>query len=178
MNTLFVNFLSGPCGGKSTLAAGLFHRLKAEGIDAALVTEFAKDCAWEGNQAAFTDQFYLTGVQHYRQHVLNGKVPVVVTDSPLIFGLLYYETEDLVLREAFTTFVLRSFTNQRNLNFRVHRGGTYNPVGRVHNEDQARELDQKLDHILESHAIPVVGCVTTELAFVFNSVVDHLNCAE
>ena len=43
MKTIVVNLIAGPCSGKSTIAAGLFHKLKQQGIEAEMSLEFAKD---------------------------------------------------------------------------------------------------------------------------------------
>ena len=43
MKTIVVNLIAGPCSGKSTIAAGLFHKLKKQGIEAEMSLEFAKD---------------------------------------------------------------------------------------------------------------------------------------
>lgn len=42
-NTIVVNLFGVPGAGKSTGAAYIFYRLKINGINAELVTEFAKD---------------------------------------------------------------------------------------------------------------------------------------
>lgn len=43
MKTIVVNLIAGPCFGKSTIAAGLFYKLKQQGIEAEMSLEFAKD---------------------------------------------------------------------------------------------------------------------------------------
>ena len=44
---IVVNLFGVPSAGKSTGAAYIFSRLKMEGINAELITEFAKDKVWE-----------------------------------------------------------------------------------------------------------------------------------
>ena len=44
---LVVNLFGAPGAGKSTGAAYIFSQLKMAGINAELVTEFAKDKVWE-----------------------------------------------------------------------------------------------------------------------------------
>lgn len=46
---LIVNLFGAPGAGKSTLAAYVFAKLKMAGVNAELVTEFAKDKTWENN---------------------------------------------------------------------------------------------------------------------------------
>ena len=47
-----INLAGPPGAGKSTGAAYLFYKLKTMGINAELVTEFAKDKTWEHNMKA------------------------------------------------------------------------------------------------------------------------------
>lgn len=49
---LVINLFGAPGAGKSTGAAIVFAELKKRGVNAELVTEFAKDKTWEGNAIA------------------------------------------------------------------------------------------------------------------------------
>ena len=44
---IVINFFGGPNSGKSTQAAGMFHRFKIDGYNAEHVNEYAKMCVWE-----------------------------------------------------------------------------------------------------------------------------------
>ena len=66
MKTIVINLFGAPGAGKSTGAAYIFALLKIAGIEAELVTEFAKDKVWEGNTAVFETQAYSFGKQSYR----------------------------------------------------------------------------------------------------------------
>lgn len=61
---IVVNLFGAPGAGKSTGAARIFSNLKMAGINAELVTEFAKDKVWEENKAVFNDQLYIFGKQN------------------------------------------------------------------------------------------------------------------
>ena len=56
---LIVNLFGSPGTGKSTGAAYIFSKLKMAGINAELVTEFAKDKVWEETHAPFKNQLYM-----------------------------------------------------------------------------------------------------------------------
>lgn len=58
---IVVNLFGTPGSGKSTGAAYIFSQLKMAGINAELVTEFAKDKVWENNEEVFKNQAYMFG---------------------------------------------------------------------------------------------------------------------
>ena len=64
------------------------------GVNTELVTEFAKDLTWEERKDALKNQLYVSGNQAFRLSRLNGKVDVVITDSPLPLGLFYLPKEE------------------------------------------------------------------------------------
>ena len=70
---LIINLFGAPGAGKSTGAAYVFSQLKAAGVNAELVTEFAKDKVWEGTKAVFENQAYIFGKQYFRISRLEGK---------------------------------------------------------------------------------------------------------
>ena len=56
---IIVNLFSGPGAGKSTTAAGLFYKLKKQGVNCELVTEYAKHVTWRGNFSTLKNQVYV-----------------------------------------------------------------------------------------------------------------------
>jgi hypothetical protein len=85
-----VNFFAGPGVGKSMTAAALFAELKYQGHNTELISEFAKEAAWEGRGASFFDaQTYIAGVQGYKIDSVIGKVDFAITDSPMLQNLVY-----------------------------------------------------------------------------------------
>lgn len=63
---LIVNLFGAPGAGKSTGAAYIFSQLKMLGVNAELVTEFAKDKVWENSVDVLNDQMYVFSKQHHR----------------------------------------------------------------------------------------------------------------
>lgn len=151
VNTLVVNLFGSSGVGKSTGAAYIFSHLKLLGLNVELVTEFAKDLVWEENKEAFKNQAYLFGNQYYRLGKVCGKVDIVVTDSPLLLSILY--NNDKNLSSSFDTVVLETFNSFNNLNFLLNRVKKYNPVGRIHTEDESRNLEKPLVDLLKKNNV-------------------------
>ena len=101
---LIVNLFGAPGAGKSTGAAYVFSQLKAAGVNAELVTEFAKDKVWEETKAVFENQAYIFGKQYFRISRLMGKVDVVITDSPILLSV-FYNKDNAVLGKEFNDLV-------------------------------------------------------------------------
>lgn len=152
-----INLFAGPGAGKSTTAAGLFHLMKLEGMNVELVTEYAKDMTWERRQNILGDQLYMFAKQHRRIMRLRGMVDFVVTDSPLLFSILYREAD---YPAVFDQMVLAFWNQYDNRNFLLERKKAYLSVGRRQTEDEARELDLRVRDLLVRYDVahtPVIG---------------------
>ena len=136
-----INLFAGPGAGKSTTAAGVFRLMKLSGYNVELVTEYAKDMTWEKRFNTLSDQLYMFGKQHRRQHRLKGQVDYVVTDSPLLLSL-FYKPEDY--SEHFEPFVLDMWNMYDNRNFFIDRTKPYVTIGRNQTEEEARAIDRRI----------------------------------
>jgi tRNA uridine 5-carbamoylmethylation protein Kti12 len=152
--TLIIGLLAGPGVGKSTMAGGIFNRLKTDGYNVEYVQEFAKTLTWEKNWLALSNQFYVSAVQKYTQDMLLGQVEAIITDSPIIIGLMYYKETNPVIKKAFETFIIESFKAQNNINFFLNRTKDYNPIGRNQTLAEAIEIDNKIKQFLTDLDIP------------------------
>lgn len=164
-----VNLFGVPGAGKSTGAAYIFSRLKLNGINAELITEFAKDKVWENNTEAFKNQAYLFGKQSYKMSRCKDKVDVIVTDSPLPLSVFY--NTDEVLGEDFNKVVMNVFNSYDNLNYLLTRVKPYNAVGRHQTEDESDALKQPMIDLLNNRHIAYSernGCVDGYDAIVSN----------
>ena len=149
--TLIINLFGGPGTGKSTLAAYIFAMLKMRGVDSELITEFAKDKVWENNEEVFTNQAYLFGEQSFKISRCDGKVDVIVTDSPLPLSIIY--NNDKRLTENFNLTVMDVFNSYNNLNFFLIRQKEYNPNGRRQTKEEAIEVDDMIKKMLKERNI-------------------------
>lgn len=149
---IIVNLLGTPGAGKSTGCAYIFSKLKLAGINAELITEFAKDKVWEDNQAALSNQLYIFGKQNYKISRCEKKVDVIITDSPLLNSILY--NKDKVLGEEFNALVAKVFKSYSNMTYLINRTKPYNPAGRLQTESQADALKSSILSILTRYDIP------------------------
>ena len=138
---LVVNLCGAPGAGKSTGAAYVFSKLKMQGVNCELVTEYAKDKVWEEDTTALNNQAYVFGHQLFRLTKLEGKVDVAITDSPLLLSLIY-NNDKKRLGEAFNEVVKNCFNSFDNINFFIHRVKPYNPKGRLQTEKESDELSE------------------------------------
>lgn len=150
--TIVINLFGAPGTGKSTGAAYIFSKLKMSGINAELITEYAKDMVWEENEEAFHNQTYIFGEQSYRMSRCDGKVDVIVTDSPLPLSIIY--NNDKRLTDNFNNSVMDVFNSYNNLNYLLVRVKPYCTIGRKQTEKESDDIGSSIISLLESRNIP------------------------
>lgn len=141
-----INLYGGPGTGKSTTAAGVFSLLKMHNVSCELITEFAKDLTWEERHKTLGNQMYITAKQQHKIWRIPEEVEVIITDSPLILGILYLDKERILLRQ----FIAYTFKQFNNINYFLNRVKPYSPVGRSQTEDEAKALDVEVRDLLDS----------------------------
>lgn len=148
---LVINLVGAPGAGKSTLAAYVFARLKMEGVNCELVTEFAKDKVWERNNTALANQVYTFAKQYYRIYLCADKVDVIITDSPLILSGFYNRDPEIdkPLKELIAA-INRKYTNYT---YFVKRVKVYNPVGRNETEAESDAYVSRIKELLDQHGV-------------------------
>jgi len=148
---LLINLYGAPGAGKSTGAAYIFSQLKLAGVNAELVTEFAKDKVWEGNKAVFENQAYIFGKQYFKISRCADKVDVIVTDSPLMLSTIY--NNNPVLGEDFNNVVRNVAKSFNTKNYYIWRVKPYNPVGRNQTEAESDAIADEVRNMLEAEGI-------------------------
>jgi hypothetical protein len=144
---MVVNLFGAPSAGKSTGAAYIFAKLKLAGVNAELVTEFAKDKVWEETKAVFKNQLYIFGKQSFKISKCYDKVDVVITDSPLYASKLY-NNFDGKKGQLLDALVIEEFNSYENRNYFINRVKPYNPVGRFQTEDESDKIATQLRDML------------------------------
>jgi hypothetical protein len=174
--TLVVNLFAGPGAGKSTYAALLYGRLKQEGVNAELVPEYAKDLTWEERKEALANQPYVTAKQIWRIQRLVGKVDVVVTDSPILIGLVYPSEH---CTPAWERYVVETHTTLDSLNLFLVRNDhfhRYLEAGRSQTQRQAETKDGEINDMLNRLGVGIYYAHVHEdtLEFIFQTVMAEI----
>ena len=148
--TKVINLYAGPGAGKSTTAAGLFYKMKMDLMSVELVSEYAKQLTWDGRHSILeSDQLYVLAKQHRKMVILKDKVDYIITDSPILFSLIYASKE--YPEEVFGDLVWHLYNQYENINIFLPRTKPYVTVGRNQTEEQAKEIDlrvyEKFDQI-------------------------------
>jgi hypothetical protein len=126
--------------------------MKCQGYKVELVTEFAKELVYERQYETLNNQFAVSRTQAHRQHRLNGKVDVMITDSPLLLGLHYAGPSCTTeLRD----FIWNEWRRYDNENYFIGRVKPYQPYGRRQSEDSARHVDTQLLDMCGRHRVPL-----------------------
>lgn len=172
-NTLIVNLISGPGVGKSTIAAGVFYKLKSLGINAEIATEYAKDKVWEDSIAVLENQIYIFGKQHHRLFRLCGKVDVIVTDSPILLSIVYDKSKN----EVFRQLVLQEFKKFNSITYFLNRIKPYMEKGRTQTEEEAMEVDSAVKDMLTTYEVPHLSIDSDERSvdLIVERVLDIIN---
>jgi len=150
--TLVVNFFGGPSAGKSTTSKHTCAELKWMGLGAEEASEYAKDIVWSDTTATLLDQTYIFGKQHHRLFILQDKLEVVLTDSPIMLSVVYDAGGSPALRDL----AYEKHCGFRNLNFFLLRSKKYDPRGRLQTEEEAMEKDVQIKSVLDQFDVPYI----------------------
>lgn len=132
--TICVNLIGSPGSGKSTGSAYIFSKLKMMGVNCELVQEYAKGRVWQNDLEVFRNQFYVTAKQSQYMARLQGKVDIIVSDSPLIMAAYYVKRQDKNWYEPYKEVLNHFHSEYRNINCLIKRVKPYNPKGRFEDE--------------------------------------------
>ena len=152
----------GPGTGKSTTAAHIFALLKQAGVNAELVSEYVKEWAWEGRHVLPGDQYYFLAKQSRRERIRFRDVDVMVTDSPVWLSAVYEEMHEPQPHVAQILIdkhvgIARSAGFQHQHVF-LRRMKEYNPKGRWQNEDEAKQIDDKILEYMKKQNLSYIIC--------------------
>ena len=123
------------------------------GVNAELVTEYAKDKVWEDAKEVFNNQAYIFGKQFFRITRCQEKVDVIITDSPILLSVIYNKSK--MLGEEFNNLVIKvdSYYQTNSLNYLIIRNKPYNEKGRFQTEEQSNQLFPSIKDLLTKNNI-------------------------
>lgn len=146
-----INFYAGPGGCKSTLAAKVFAELRSRRYKVEHVIEWIKLWAILGIKPESYDQLYILGNQVYEEDARLHKVPVIVTDSPILLNTAY-STFYGFRHAGLLTQIARAFDRDFiGLNLFIDRTVPYEQLGRYQNYKEAVEFDAFLLNFLSQN---------------------------
>ena len=151
MKTIIVNLFGAPGAGKSTGAAYIFSKIKMAGVNAELVTEFAKDKVWEESKEVFNNQIYIFGKQSFKISRVTNKVDVIITDSPIILSSFY--NSDKMIQEELDALVMKTFNSYNNMNYFIERVKPYQEKGRFQTEAESDQIADEVSTLLDEKEV-------------------------
>lgn len=152
-NTVFINLVGGPGCGKSTTAAGLYYELKKRGISVEYLREPIQRHIWNEDNLMLSSQIPLFGEDMLQIYGVDGKVDVVIRDTSLLLNIVY-DNED---NDLFHALVIQEHKKLRCLDFFLNRGDIpFQDWGRMHNEEESIQLDQKIKDVYRYANVPLV----------------------
>ena len=158
MKTLIINLIGGPGCGKSTIAAGLFARLKKMGVTCELVTEYIKERIYEENQTMPYNQIAIFGNQHYAINNKIGKVECIIQDGSFLNNELYMKENTGQDNPEFFSLLVSEYKKFINLDFFIDRGTIpFETYGRIHNREQSLDLDNKIKALYNKYGLTYIS---------------------
>jgi hypothetical protein len=161
-----INFIGGAGIGKSTMAALTFARLKMRHEKAEYVQEYAKNLVWQNRFEELNDQHHVSSEQYKMIKAMDGKVDYIVCDSPLLIGLFYnrvYPNNMSNIKKT-ETMILNHMSEFKNIYICLIRSDDrpYEPEGRVHTEDEARQIDRDMIDLLKELKLEYITVLCSE----------------
>lgn len=151
---LVINLIGGPGCGKSTTMAGVFYKLKKNGVNCEMATEFTKDKVWEEDYRMLDDQLYIIAKQFHRISRLIDKVDVVIMDTSLLSSIIYDKSGSQALKQL----CIEMFNQFNNMVFFIDRSDIkYHTEGRVESFERSQEIDNNYKKLMEECNIPYVS---------------------
>ena len=166
---LTINIFGGPGVGKSTIAAGLFFRMKCKHYDVELVTEYAKDLVYQGRfDVLANDQLKILAEQHSRLRYTMEHRDVAIVDSPLLLSQIYFNAEtNIIDSHLFAPVVINLFQKYNHFNVYLERNLSYSyeAEGRLQKTvEEAQEIDNKVKNFIVKNSITFTSVLASPTA--------------
>lgn len=147
---LVVNFFAGPGAGKTTAAMEVTVALKKAGYNVEYVPEYAKELVYEKRLDLLNDQKHVSDEQYHRLDRIRGGVDMIVTDSPVLLGLVYGKDK---IDDAYRAQIRAYYDSFDNFNMMMTREEGYQNFGRLETEVEAKEKDNEIRNMLKEQGV-------------------------
>jgi len=158
-----INIIGAPGVGKSTISALLFANMKIRGYIVEYVQEYVKKLVWTRDFESINNQYYLSKktFETLNQIVSSGCIEFCISDGPLLHGLVYNlqninNTSNIEKTEKFILECISKFNNI-NIYLETVPGRQYETAGRIHTEEESKQVGNLLKELLEKNKMIFVS---------------------
>lgn len=148
--TTVINIFAGPSAGKTGCAWIIGGELKKRSQSVEYVSEYAKELVWDENYELLKNQKHVHAEQTKRIKRLLGKVSYIVTDSPVLLGIIYGRENGVDIERDAVDF--HNSTQSLNL-FLERNEQTFENEGRVHDLKQSKQIDRQIKRLLSEFGV-------------------------
>lgn len=153
-----INIFGAPGCGKSTLASGLFYRMKVNNFSVEFVQEYAKECVFEERfKLIKEDQLHIFANQNRKLFRLKNSYEYVIMDSPIILSNVYVQRDGFYNINHFKNLVTSTFHNYPNINYFIGLNENFNfeNEGRVHSITESKHLEVEIKKVLTECGVSI-----------------------
>jgi cellulose biosynthesis protein BcsQ len=177
LKTKVIGLYAGSGVGKSTLAANVYSKLKAQGTNCELVREYVKTWAWNDKKIGPYDQLYVFAKQAHSESQLYGKVDYIITDCPILLCPIYenFNTKKNIILPTVLNFL--DYAQQNGveyINFFLKRNKPFDGRGRYEDEKTARKIDKRILTTLKYYNIPFTKLENKDLETTTNEILERI----
>lgn len=151
-----INLISGPGGGKTTMAVLIFAEMKILGYNVEYVPEYAKQLVWMQDFDTLNNQYHVSNRQFKLFDSMKNAVDFIITDGSLLHGLYYNRTNQNNVSNIEKTekFILDCYKKFNNINIILdRRDNPYKQEGRIQSFNEALTIDRALIELLRENDI-------------------------
>lgn len=150
-NTIKVLLYGGPSVGKSSISALVFGKLKLKGFNAEIVSEYAKELAWQDkNISDLFSQIDIFIHQLKKEKAIMGKVDFLVSDSPLMLNAFYS-------KDKFPLKIAKENITNNEFHFWLTRDKfKFEEFGRVHNHQESIKIEKDMKIFMKKNGIKLI----------------------
>ena len=160
----------------------MFAEFKEAGLRCELITEYAKEWAWDKRPIKKYDQIKIVSEQIFRESRLYGQVDYIISDSPAPLGCFYeeyfYPGQEMV-RPMMRRFLDVRQQDSEQIHYYLPYIGISDSSGRYHDSDQSRDIDRRLlPWLAEFSIVPQIWADRYISDYLAQEKARPLNCTE